>query len=755
MGCYHFIVSIYDTSLISKHEPEPINFAGKNDVELIYKGGDEKLFNLFNSRLEFSLEVPLSDSLNSLNYESLFTGDEFKFKVVVTDGEQNILWSGFMLPDSYREPYTVGTYFVNFIATDGISKLKGKDLSDPLQWRPYSWYNARHSISKIIADCLKLTGLNLEIRVDPAIENEGSARRLDKVFINSSVWINDTNQAQNANEILENLLSDIGCVLFQQDNFWYVIGLNTRSGPSTIYDRYDFNGVYLASTGIRYNKRKYLNWDASPGITMLPPYKTISIKSGVEIGAPIFPEFIVEQQWIKTIEPQSPPEPNYWKSTGSDYQGNPFECKLYNPKWEVNNDWPQYVDENITLSAVVGATSLTSFGGLPFQLSHYISLKNQPWIAGGNGSKLDWSFDVVTWWPIPANHDWVNTVNNDVIIFQILIDDVCVASNKPGFNNRAKYFLINSETILIKNGFTNSKITSSFVFNDFVVPNSGKLDIRIHHPGDAENAGLTAIMQYYNVPNFEIKYYNDSDKNYFTKTRNINFTKTKSLSLTHGDSYLDNVQNNFIIQDLIPDGEFTITNPVGAGLNSEGVWALRVTLADYNLLATNLDRLYYKRENSDFYEYLNEVEFSTVSITTWPYYLFYISIKFLDQYQANLAGVLAIRLNFAGDPQTNLIRSYRQSWKKSINNNGFDRYGNVLAELMHDIYEAPIIIMDGTSQRIIWPLDLLGYNLNKTIKSFLPTRISIIPGQNITNITAIEYKNKNVNDYLQDQQENI
>ena len=744
MSCYHFIVSIYDTSLISSGGPEPLNFSGKNDVSLIYSGGDEKFFNLFNSRLQFSLEVSFNDSLTSLNYEALFTGNEFKYKVVVTNDDNQILWSGFMLPDSYQEPFTTGTFYINFIATDGISKLKGKNFINSMAWRPYQWYSVKHSIIKTIADCLKLTGLNLEIRVDPAIENKGANKRLDKIFISAGVWFDGVDQAENANTILEDVLKEIGCVLFQQDNYWYIIGQNKRSAPFSIFNRYDFNGIYLTDTIQFVNKRKYLHFEASPLITMLPPYKSISIESGVDIGQEIFPEDIVKQPWIKTAEPQDPPDPNFWKANGGPYQGTAFECKLYNEKWEVNNDWPIYSDEDLNLSAVVGANILTALGSSSFYLDHYISLNNPPWIAGGNGQKLDWSFDVVTWWPIPRNHDWINTVNNDIIIFQILIDGVCVASNKPGFTNRSKYYLTNTETPLIENDFSTSKITSSFVFTDFIVPNSGLLDIRIHHPGDAENAGLTGIMQYYNVPNLEIKYYNENDSKYFTQTRNIDFTKTKSMSIIHGDNYLDVVKNNFIIQNIILLSEFTQINGISAGERVEG-WSIRINISDYNLLNNNQDKIYFQRNQSDYPEYIKELKLFTViqpSVT-----LYYITLKFIDNYKPSLLGKLYIRLNTAGDPQTNSFRTNRQEWQKCINSNGYERLGDVLAKLMHDIYHDPIVTMEGTTKGLIFPLEMLGFSLNNKVRTFLPTRLSLTPGQNSTQITAIEYKNINVNDY--------
>lgn len=748
MACYHFIISIYDTSLVSTGGPEPINFSAKNDVQLIYEGGDEKLFNLFNSRLEFSLEVNYNDSTSSLYYESLFTGNETKYKVVVTDDSDSILWSGFMLPESYQEPFTTGTFYVKFIATDGVSRLKGKDLKDYNSFYPLSWYKARHSIIKVIADCLKLTGLNLAIRVDPAIENEGAGRRLDKIFISGGTWLKDENETDDAFTILEAVLLEIGCVLFQQDNYWYIIGLNTRSNGQTIFNNYDVNGVYINDSNNTVNKAKYIDWFSTPTITMLPPYEKISVELGLEENGDLFPENMVVQDWTKIQQPQDPPRAEFWQATGGIFNGVEFKPYLYNEKWEGINDWPTYVDEPIKLKGIVGAPYLSGIQNDQWYLGKYLHLKNTPWISGGNGETLSWEFEIVTWWPNPGSHNWQTTVNNTIIQFSILIDNVVVASNVPGFNGREKYFLENESELMTQDNFNLEKITSKFVFNDFTVPNNGNLDIRIYHPGDAEDAGIGAIMEYFIVPKFEMIYNNVDQGNLFERQRDIDFTKTKDLTLAHGDSLLDRQPNNFIIQDLIPLNDFTEINTVSYGDVGNYGWSILLEdVNEYLTLQNHANRIFYKRFGSDYYEFVNNYELFTDSPGGTTYY--YIKITFLDGFKPNPTGQLLVR-GSAGDPQTNLVKSYRQKWRKSTNSNGYGRYGYALAELMHDIYFKSIITMEGSSYKLFWPLDLLAYNLNNTTKKFLTTRLTLIPGENSTNITAIEFINENVEDYIQE-----
>jgi len=233
---YSISISVYDTTLPAS-PAIPINYAARTSCKLYYDGGDSKLITLMASRLEFAMEVDYSQSLNSLFYDHLFTGNETKFKTIVRDQDDNILWEGFLLPDEYSEPFTTGTFFVNLTATDGLGRLEGKHFSE-------AWYRARHSYTKILADCLKMTGLELDINLAPAIENVGfQAQRWDNIFIDGASW-GDTSSKATCKEILEDILKETACTLFQQDGEWYVIGYNHRNASVITYYHFDKDGVY-------------------------------------------------------------------------------------------------------------------------------------------------------------------------------------------------------------------------------------------------------------------------------------------------------------------------------------------------------------------------------------------------------------------------------------------------------------------------------------------------------------------------------
>ena len=99
-----------------------------SSIILEWLGGDKKDDLLIvGSRLSFTM-VGMSQSDGQ--YLDLFTGDETRYRVTQEDENGVLIWQGFLLPDSYSEPYTNSPILVDFTATDGLGRLKGKYLPE-------------------------------------------------------------------------------------------------------------------------------------------------------------------------------------------------------------------------------------------------------------------------------------------------------------------------------------------------------------------------------------------------------------------------------------------------------------------------------------------------------------------------------------------------------------------------------------------------------------------------------------------------
>jgi len=105
--------------------------AEAKSIVLTWKGSDEKdEIYIIGSSLSFTM---LDENYTDGRFDSLFTGNETRFKVRLyhdTDSESTeddvTIWTGFLLPEQYTEPYNNGVLSIGFEAADGLGRLKGK-----------------------------------------------------------------------------------------------------------------------------------------------------------------------------------------------------------------------------------------------------------------------------------------------------------------------------------------------------------------------------------------------------------------------------------------------------------------------------------------------------------------------------------------------------------------------------------------------------------------------------------------------------
>ncbi|MAM27421.1 MAG: hypothetical protein CMC13_00200 [Flavobacteriaceae bacterium] len=708
-------ISIYDTT-VPAIRPIPENFAEKGSCKLYYDGGDTKLVNLMASRLEFAMEVDYSQSLNSLFYDHLFTGNETKFKTIVRDQDDNTLWEGFLLPDEYSEPFTTGTFFIDLTATDGLARLKGKKFSD-------AWYRARHSYTKILADCLKKTGLALDIYLSPAIENVApNAGRWDSIFIDGASWGDETSKAD-CYEILEAVLKETACTLFQQNGRWYVEGYNRRSKNPASYYHIDADGVYVSDVANAVLSTTYNDWNASPQITLKPPYKEVIVNSGVSDVNPLFPEDIVVQPWTKTSDTDEFPLPKYWKGTGI----TPILGSM------IASPIPEYDGEDLQVQSFISAAGIYEEANDAQVYNNYISFKNPVYVKGGNGEKLSIKITLST---VYADTFFDDPPTVDTLVYDILLGGTSIISNRKNFTSRDNYLPDFDKTEISS---TFGKATSTLVIEDYRLKQSGFLDVRIHHPYSKYTGQPVQIEV------LEINYIDQQQKT-FSKRRDIDFTQTETLDIKHGDSVLDKVKNNFIYQPVIPEAEFTEV-PFGQtyaydGDNNPLGWGLLVANeTDYLRVITQPTKIYLQRIDSDFPEYVQSVRW----INAGQYYIF---LDLPDGHIVRTGDRLLVRESgAAGDPQTATLHNYREQWRKTTHQRHAQRFGYILSEMIHDNYPTGLVMFEGTTAGLVFPLSLTGYEVGEGFRRWIPLRLELIFGENETRATFIEFKNEKVRDY--------
>ncbi|AGO49137.1 structural protein [Cellulophaga phage phi39:1] len=285
-------------------------YAAKSSIVLSWNGGDSKDDQfIVGSTLAFTLEVHVS-KMQDGKFRHLFTGNENKYNVIMykTDDPGVIVWSGFLLPDSYSEPYTNGTIYPGFEATDGLGRLKGRILPD-------DFYTKENSVVSYIANILKLTGLELPINIAPAIENK-LVKRYDLIYLSGLDFVNDEGAKDKAYDILKDILESMLCVCYQCDNEWYIDGLNQRHLKQVVYYNYDFDGNYLDYTK---KNRLLKNFDGEDNvnISVIAPYKDVTVSH--EKIEPTLPSEISEEKnegWAVGDGVEAAIFPTYWFGNG-------------------------------------------------------------------------------------------------------------------------------------------------------------------------------------------------------------------------------------------------------------------------------------------------------------------------------------------------------------------------------------------------------------------------------------------------------
>lgn len=130
--------SFTPTELQASGDPLFIEWIGEDDIQET---------NVMGSRMSLTVEA-----LSDFAFSDLFSSDNLATRVTVYHGVTEY-WHGFILPNTWQEPYDGVPYSVTIEATDGLGLLsdyKFKDLG----------YSARQTLAKVIHDILALVQID-------------------------------------------------------------------------------------------------------------------------------------------------------------------------------------------------------------------------------------------------------------------------------------------------------------------------------------------------------------------------------------------------------------------------------------------------------------------------------------------------------------------------------------------------------------------------------------------------------------------
>lgn len=549
-----YYIDIIDTT--SPLTQVVVENASANGMVLKWNGGDLK-DELAIVASEFNFDM-LTKTAQDAAFVDFFTGDEHRFKVLVkSSSDDSIIWQGYILPDLYSEPYKNGCFFVSFTASDGLARLKGKYL-------PEEYYSREKSIIDILCQCLKLTGVELDLYFKPAIENFIN-KDWNTIYIDTATFL-DKEKKQDAYKILETLLGKLH-VCYQADNRWYIEGINMRHVRQLTYKVYDINAT-LTGTVVYDRLLKNITALVTPTFTIIPPYNEITITH-------------------KKVEPSLPKtlskEVNDGWAIVTGVKG-----LIYNSEWVGHGGLYAICEKPDYYTRIYNEGYFTGLGSIsyPQDDTRWISLKEKLFFSKGQKVTFNFDFNIVKF----------ISVVSDVVDYEL-------------WKNPFKYEIVLNGIVI----FTNFKAVVSDNENLFfeesgalkvefqhIVTTDSLLDIRFYAPfGSLITNKIIGIE----LRSAAVSVVGFSDEEIVVDLISGDFTVDKEVELVYADDK-SGTSNGFRLKKLKEETAFfnEIEVTILYGFTILGKNYSVVSLADANLIADNLYQVY---RSGAFIEVLN------------------------------------------------------------------------------------------------------------------------------------------------------
>lgn len=545
MNLYIDIIDTLDDSHVTS-----IENASKNSVKLKYNGSDvlDELL-LVGSSLSITILLPPDENEDAALIE-LFTSDEKRYKVEIrTEETDQLIWQGYLLPDSYNEPYKNGNLPIDLEATDGLGRLKGKYLSK-------AYYSEEKSVIDIVSQCLLLTNLEMPIVFAPGIDNRYQ-KNWHQIYIDTSNFI-DKDKRDDAATILEDILTSLVSCVYQHLGRWFVEGYNKRSKQTYDAKLYTSAGVFQNNETINKVVRDVDDrLLATPNITIIPPYGQITVNTEQNVLS--LDETVYKERndgWSPAIGVVEEIYATEWYHAGF-YN---FFAKAAAPDYKVY------------LSSTEDSTNHSL---------KLVQLLRRPYIKKNAKIKLQMTFEI----------DYYGTESSQAI-------ESLIANGS--WTNPFDYYVYLGTTLLLTNTAEASTYTRSLQFNsdknatltfDFIAQEARLLNILFRQP--LQDVSATKIKGIY-LDEITLEQVGETDSLSYTETLIEDYTVTKDIDLEITDD-ATGLSKAFRLFKLNAPGVVynTIDIPVLSGFTQNYNYYTVVSLEGANLIADNIDEVYY------------------------------------------------------------------------------------------------------------------------------------------------------------------
>jgi len=483
LGFDAFNIDVFTIEIIDTYENTRTlveHFAPADSLGLTWDGGDALYQPMMVSRLDFSMQVPGGADGYFLH---LLTGDEKRYLVklrnIDADGVVRLLWQGFILPDTYREPYKSGAVFVEFTAVDMLGSLKGK------VFKPW-FYENYFTLPELLGYLLAETGLQQEMYIKHSLVNIGNTDwhwRYSGIYLTS---FTDGKKYDDLYAILEAVLNAQGLQILSFRGKWIVQGFTRRQESTGLAEVYYHDGVYKDTVTVAHEAVAPL-FNTVPQITADSPYSRVAVGFEADTNESLFPEDVFVRDYTSTTYYYGGGIPSRSETVENDL--NEGYVDMYNAYWSkvglatltLGFEKP-YFYYYPTLPMPSGGFNIPESSALV----NYMECSVKPYVVGGRRYEIEMEVNASI--TLDALHDdaWMEARIKEgqfdkLFCFQLFIDDIEFMSNRPGFPLASLYrFTIEARAAPYLAGGA-YHLTMKFNW-EFTIPKTGRVTLRVLPP---------------------------------------------------------------------------------------------------------------------------------------------------------------------------------------------------------------------------------------------------------------------------------
>lgn len=227
-------------------------------------------------------------SESDFQFSDLFTSEDKKYLLELTTSSGTV-WTGFLNPEFFQEPYASTPYPVSASFVDGLSLLKNRKFRTTVG----DVINASRPVISVIAFCLQQTGLKLDIYVtckvfESQMGNQ-STDALGQIYVNTDVFYDRDGEPLNCYEVIEHCLSIFGGRIWHEDGIWKITNVDQMSDGIYRREIYNYSGVYQGYdtydpdlTISKQHNSGNVQWENQTMLSNLPALKEVNVTCQVK-----------------------------------------------------------------------------------------------------------------------------------------------------------------------------------------------------------------------------------------------------------------------------------------------------------------------------------------------------------------------------------------------------------------------------------------------------------------------------------------